>query len=429
MKSTLLIGILIWLVHLAGWSQEKKEDIYSEFVLYQHRVVMENDIRNRIIGQTFAMALDSNSEYRYESACQAICQFALASPQVERGFAKLFSHYDSLSMETKRSFLEAVYASYPSFYGPEVRSILQKETDPKLFSMCAVYLFRMDSAKNTSAWLETRLKQSFPRYDTVAQLNELDRYLTNHRLLAHRSCPNIIQLLQHQKQTGVKAIYSFQRWDRDYAGMAIVQNADGSLVSDEHGNLQVFEQLARSGSDLPYFITNGSTPQGIYSIQGIDVAHNHFIGPTPNIQLILPFESNWTKYFLQPFGPGDDSLKRYLELLPASWQTFEPMMEAWHAGQIGRTEIIAHGTTLDPDLFKSKPYYPCTPTQGCLCAKEIWNTTSGRLMSSDEFGLVEALRSTPGTRGYLFVINVDDQKKPVSRQEVERWVIGLTSAK
>ncbi len=106
----------------------------------------------------------------------------------------------------------------------------------------------------------------------------------------------------------------------------------------------------------------------------------------------------------------------------------EPMMEAWHAGQIGRTEIIAHGTTLDPDLFKSKPYFPCTPTQGCLCAKEIWNTTSGRLMSSDEFGLVEAIRSTPGTKGYLFVINVDDQKKPVSRQEVEHWVNGLTSA-
>jgi hypothetical protein len=26
----------------------------------------------------------------------------------------------------------------------------------------------------------------------------------------------------------------------------------------------VFQQLARSGSDLPYFITNGSTPQGIF---------------------------------------------------------------------------------------------------------------------------------------------------------------------
>ena len=63
-------------------------------------------------------------------------------------------------------------------------------------------------------------------------------------------------------------IYSFQRWNRDYPGMAIIQNGDGSFARDSLGNLLIFQQLARSASDLPYFITSGSTPQGIFSVQG-----------------------------------------------------------------------------------------------------------------------------------------------------------------
>jgi hypothetical protein len=429
MKSLALVLAAVWMMHGMCLGQLKKEDIFSEFVLSQHRVVMENDIRNRIIGKTFASVLDSNTEFKYESACQAITQFALSGPQVELGFATLFSQYDSLAFETKRSFLEAVYATYPVTYGGPVLAILQRESNPKLVSMCALYLYRMDPSGDKPNRLKAIVKQSFPRYDTVNILTELVQYLDNHSLLVRHSCPDIVQLFRYQKRTGAKTIYSFQRWDRDYAGMAIVQNADGSFVTDAFGKLRVFEQLARSGSNLPYFITNGSTPQGIYSIQGIDVAHNQFIGPTPNIQMLLPFESNWARYFQQPYNPGEDSLSRYLDLLPLSWRTYTPMMEAWNAGRIGRTEIIAHGTTLDPDFFKSQPYYPCTPTQGCLCAKEIWNTTTGRLVWSDEFGLVEAFRSSPGNKGYLIVINVDDQKRPVSSQEIELWVKAIVPAK
>jgi hypothetical protein len=98
------------------------------------------------------------------------------------------------------------------------------------------------------------------------------------------------------------------------------------------------------------------------------------------------------------------------------------MMEAWNAGRIGRTEIIAHGSTIDPEYFKDKPYYPLTPTQGCLCAKELWNPTSGHLLVSEQFNLVSAFGSTSGSRGYLYVVNLDDQQKPVGRQEIEALV-------
>ena len=98
------------------------------------------------------------------------------------------------------------------------------------------------------------------------------------------------------------------------------------------------------------------------------------------------------------------------------------MTEAWNAGKAGRTEIIAHGTTIDPDYYKGRPFYPLTPSQGCLTAKEIWNVTTGHLLVSEQLNLVSAFMSTPGTKGYLYVINLDDQQKPVTREELEALV-------
>ncbi len=403
-------------------AQTKCEDIYSDFVLYQKRVSMEKDLHERIIAKTFSMPLDSNSEYKYELACSAISQFLFINNDIEKAFEKLFFKYDSLEYDTKKSFLEALYAVEQKKYFINVQQILMKENDPKLFSMCAVYLYRADTSADNCNAIKIKMVENFPGYDSLIILNELQNYLSYHSSLMHQKTPDIVQFFSYQKNINQKIIYSFQRWNRDYAGLAVVQNADGNFVKDASGRLLIFEQLARSGSDLPYFITNGSTPQGIYSIQGTNVAHNNFIGPTPNIQLIMPFENTWKKYFHADTDSIFDSLMLYKKLLPPSWKNYEPMMEAWNAGKIGRTEIIAHGTALDPEYFKDKPFYPLTPTLGCLCAKELWNPTTGRLLVSEQFNLVSAFQSTTGNKGFLFVINIDDQQKAVSRIEVENFV-------
>ncbi|HEX4374855.1 MAG TPA: hypothetical protein VHZ50_16240 [Puia sp.] len=406
-----------------SFSQQSREDIYTNVVLYQNRSELEKDLRERVIAKTFSTPLDSNTEYKYETACEAISQFQFATTDVEQGFANLFERYDSLEYETKKSFLEAVYAVQPKKYFTEIQKVIGKETDPKLFSICAAYLFRYDPSINNSNVLKIDLVEKFPGYDTINILQELVNYLSYHYQQMHHSTPDIVQLFKYQKSTGQKIIYSFQRWNRDYPGIAIVQNANGSFVKDANGRLLIFQQLARSGSDLPYFITNGSTPQGIYSIQGTEISHNNFIGPTPNIQLIIPFENKWEKYFHEDeWNPANDSLKMYLQLLPAGWKNYSPMMEAWNAGKIGRTEIIAHGTTIDPEYFKDKPYYPLTPTEGCLCAKELWNITTGHLLMSEQFNLVSAFQSTTGNKGLLYVINIDNQQGAVTREQVEQWV-------
>jgi hypothetical protein len=425
MKSILCLLFYLLSLNPVCFSQAKKEDIediYTDVVLYPKREAFKKDLRDRVIGKTFASLLDSNSEYKYESACWAITQFIYTNETVEKGFNRLFSQYDGLEPDTKKSFLEAVYGTYPQSFRSEVKQVLDKEKDPRCFCICAAYLFRKDPSIDNSNYLKIKMTERFPGYDSMAILVELQKFIDGHSSQMLEKTPSIVQLFRQQESVGQKTIYSFQRWNRDFPGLALVQNANGSFAKDSAGNLLLIEQLARSGSDLPYFISNGSTPQGIYSIQGLDVAHNHMIGPTPNIQLLLPFEDKWNKFFHQPFDPGEDSLRRYLQLLPADWRNYAPMMEAWFAGKVGRTEIIAHGTTIDPDYFKGKPFYPLTPTLGCLCAKEIWNPTSGRLLVSEQFKLVQAFESTPGNKGFLYVINVDNQQKAVSRNEVEDWV-------
>ena len=404
-----------------SFAQLSGDQITTDFVRYERRKSFDKNMRERVINSTFGQPLTKNNEDYYKEACWSISQFLLKSEIIENGFTKLFARYEILDNSTKRAFLEAVYGIYPSEYKKEISQLISKETNARLFAMMALYLYRIEQTMPNAAQLRELMVHQFPQYQTATILQELEKYLFLHTALTKQETPSIIQLFQYQKITGVKMIYSFQRWNRDYPGLAIVQNADGSFAKDSSGKFLVFEQLARSASDLPYFITNGSTPQGIYSIQGTEISHNNLIGPTPNIQLKLPGEAD-SLFWNSLYDSLLDPLANYLKLLPETWRNYQPITESFYAGKAGRTEIIAHGTTIDPDYYKDKPFFPLTPTMGCLCAKEDWNIFNGKFIKSDQFNLVNTFLSTPGTTGYLMVINIDNQFKKITREEIEKWV-------
>jgi hypothetical protein len=83
-------------------------------------------------------------------------------------------------------------------------------------------------------------------------------------------------------------------------------------------------------------------------------------------------------------------------------------------GKIGRSEIIAHGTTIDPGFFSGKPYYPISPTLGCLCAREIWDPVTGGLKESDQLKLANAFMHTSSSTGYMFVLNYFNKSRPLT---------------
>jgi hypothetical protein len=206
-------------------------------------------------------------------------------------------------------------------------------------------------------------------------------------------------------------MYSIQRKNRNYPGIVLVRNANGDFIKDSSGRVFNIPQLARSITNLPGYISNGNTPQGIFFMYGFGVSMSSFIGPSANVQLAMPFETSIKKFL------GDSSIvdsvwniDYYNKLIPRELRHYLPLYYSYYSGQAGRTEIIAHGTTVDPNFYLNQPYYPLTPSQGCLCTKEIWN---GKRIESDQQKLVNALLQAGGANGYCIVIELDDKQAPV----------------
>jgi hypothetical protein len=214
-------------------------------------------------------------------------------------------------------------------------------------------------------------------------------------------------------------LISFQRRNRNYPGIAVIRDRNGKFITGNDGKIFSVPQLARSHSNMPFYLTNGNTPQGIFRMDGFDVSKSMAIGPTTNIQLMMPYETS-PRVFLNDPAVGDSvwTEELYKKILPEGLKDYLPLYESFYASKAGRKEIIAHGTTVNTEYYKGLPYYPHTPTEGCLCTKEIWSTVDGRRMESDQQKLVNALKAAGGANGYCVVIEIDDQQKPVSVYDI-----------
>jgi hypothetical protein len=177
--------------------------------------------------------------------------------------------------------------------------------------------------------------------------------------------------------------------------------------------------LAQSLSDLPGYLTNGNTPQGVFAITGTGKSRNQAIGPTPYLRCALPYEVTVAHYFNDPALEGVEwDRTRYRNMLPRPWRDYVPIQEAYFAGKAGRFDILAHGTTVNPEYYRGLSFYPNSPTIGCLSAKEIWSRTDGKAVLSDQVSLLKAFLSTGRKTGFLVVVELDSKARPVSLDEV-----------
>ncbi|MFT4202974.1 MAG: hypothetical protein QM610_03590 [Chitinophagaceae bacterium] len=415
-----LAGTVAALVNPLYAQQDNIAVIRTDFAKQERRDRFDKYLQENTIAEIFSSDLDEDSEDAFESSCLSATQFMIRNEYVKSGLNKMVAGYNTLSFSAKRAMLAAIYSLYPTEYKAAVTVIFQTERDPKLFAITAAYLFRIQP----DYALQRKITQNanrIPGADTLPVLVELRKYIASHNVQKNRQTPNLIDLFVWEKSRHIKTVYSFQRWSRDYAGLAVVQLEDGTFARDPNGKLLVFHQLARAATNLPYFLTNGNTPQGVFSINGTDISRNLLIGPTPNIQTILPFEREYVYWFM-----GYDSMQpplyNYVQLLPASWRNYMPMMEAFYAGKCGRSAIIMHGTTIESKYFDKEKFYPLAPTDGCLCANESWNPEDGSLSKSDQLGLVNTFNRTAERRGLLYVINLSDDARPVDVLEIEPYI-------
>jgi hypothetical protein len=391
--------------------------LYTSYTTDAARAKMNERLIKNTINKNLLLPLSDDTEENWQDAFNAMEVMDYKTPFTEQKIRIAFDSIDIRSISFQRAILEVAYTNYPGEFLLQTQSLLDKTINPKIFAMCAEYIIQHkqdDDIKNKLS------KKVVEKFSDSANKNPI-LFMLQTRLATHHinslSINEVLnEILNKNFLPNQIVMYSFQRKKRDYPGMALIRNANGNFVTDSLGNIFNIPQLARGISNLPAYLTNGNTPQGIFRMYGFSVSMSNFIGPSANVQMGMPVEISMKKFF-------DDStildsvwtMDRYQKLIPQKLQNYLPLYLSYYSGLAGRSEIIAHGTTIDPKFYVEKPYYPLTPTQGCLCTKEIWN---GKRLESDQQKLVNALLKAGGANGYCLVIELDDENAPVTINDV-----------
>ncbi|HQW84432.1 MAG TPA: hypothetical protein PK987_08230 [Ferruginibacter sp.] len=382
------------------------------FTTQQNRIKEYRNLVNNSINKNLSLPLSDTTEEFWQDAFSALELLQYHSPWVDGSIRLAFDSLEKRSIIFQRSFLELVFANYPQQYASQVAVFLNQTTNSRLFAMCSEYLLMNNSNENFKDLILKRINELILlKKDTV--LNPYFTVLQNKLLLPEKSI-SVSSLTGSSFLKGQIVLFSFQRKNRNFPGLSMVRKKNGEFLQDENGVYFSVPQLARSISNMPGYISNGNTPQGIFKMIGFGKSAGNFIGPTENIQMVLPFEKSEDV----PDSTTQNFGKTYSSLIPALCRDVYSFYEAWYAGLAGRTEIIAHGTTVNPAYYKNQPYFPLTPTQGCLCTKEIWSEENGRRLESDQQKLVNALKTVGGAIGYCVVVEIDDTEKPVLLKDI-----------
>jgi len=323
----------------------------------------------------------------------------------------------SRDTDYQRALLTAAHTLYAAEAQSTLQSLLPQLTASKPFAIAA---YTLEAANPGYAeFIRDLVPRQFPQWrDDPRLLALMDEVAT-----VHAAPPPLADLLAAPLRPGLPVIYSLQRPGRAEMGLVLLRGADGRFVRDAHGQLFAQPQLALSRSGLPGTITNGNTPQGVFTIVGAGTATNPNIGPTPYLQSKLPIEASPAE-----FEHGDTAVAWseavYESFLPPSWRSHARIKEAWLAGRAGRDELLIHGTTISPAYYAGASYFPGTPQQGCMISNEDWDPATGRLLASQQLTLAQAYAAAgtrPDLAGYLVVVEVSGQG-PVTAAEAQAWV-------
>jgi len=407
-----------------------QDNLYTSYTTVASRTKLYHNLTVNSINKNLSIPLNEFTEEKWQEAFWALELLQYKSPWIDDRIAKAFDSIEFRSNYFQKALMELAAANYHEKFIAQTNDLLDKTTDPKIFALCAEYVLRSDHDFNKCRQLEQLIKNKFDSgYEDNPIINVLLMRLSDfvHPVPPLISNKHFTDILDKNFLPGEIIMYSFQRKNRDYPGLVIIRNQQGSFIRDSNGLVFNVSQLARSITNLPSYLSNGNTPQGIFLMKGFNVSRSNFIGPTPNVQLSMPVEEKITTFL------GDSNITDtawqigyYSRLLPQNLKNYQPLYESYYAGLAGRGEIIAHGTTISPEYYKDQPWYPHTPSQGCLCTKEIWN---GKRMESNQQKLVYALLSAGGAHGYCVVLDLDDKQTPVTIQEILPFLAKAESVK
>ncbi len=323
----LLVIILTTCIFQQGMAQYDAP-LYTSYTTKGAREKMHERLIKNTINKNLSYPLNDSTEEKWQEAFGAIELMVYKTPFSEAKIKYAFNKIAERSIDFQKSLAELAYSVYPIEFKNEINQLLGNTSDPKLFAMCAEYLLAENKGTPFCNYLLNLVSEKFGELAIIhpilymLQLHIAEIKNNNFSI----SKENIKAILGKNFIPGKIIMYSIQRKNRDYPGLVMVRNAIGDFINDSSGEVFNIPQLARSITNLPGYISNGNTPQGIFLMHGFGVSMSSFIGPSANVQLSMPVETSIKKFL------GDstisDSLwttEYYNRLIPKQLRNFSPL--------------------------------------------------------------------------------------------------------
>lgn len=214
---------------------------------------------------------------------------------------------------------------------------------------------------------------------------------------------HMIQLGKFMKnREGVRVIL-FLRRNRNYIGRVCLMDNSGNIVLEK--NIQA---LSKGRENKPFYVPNGQTPTGIYSINSVmpKADQRELFGEFRRLKLDFVSREVIENDF-------DETLLEH-----HFWK------EGIVANYLGRSLLRIHGTGLrNKNPFKK--YHPFVTTSGCVSMCET-NEVKGQRelldMLMDDLGLSKTFQNEEKIQGTLAVVELDDQKGHVSLEDIKSLI-------
>ena len=421
--------LLIFFCFTQIFSQRKVnvKQLRSKFVLSKSRVSFKNELK-KTFKQTFATELNSKTEKLWKEAFYKAENAYFKSAAIYSALKTALNDYQNRRSKFIYAAIETSSSLYPNSFSDEINKIFEVTNNAKVFCIAANYLIHNNYSKRTSKFYVKEITKRFKRWELNPTLKIFHEFLLHPKKDRLKKIPSLVDLLKYPVQKNKTIIYTFFRNDRNFPGITVIKSPTGKFLRTKSDSIFHIEQLGISLANLPGYLSDGNTPEGIFSIVGWYITPTESIGPTPNVLTRLPFEVSPQIYY------HNQEIKKwkiedYKHLLPQSWQNYFPLQEAFYAGKSGRKLLIMHGSTDDLTFYKNQPYYPHTPTQGCVSSIELWDESTGKCIRSDQAKLMNAFFSTGVFEGFLIVVNIDDKKAPVTLNEIKDLILEAEKTK
>ena len=396
--------------------QAQTDSVYCKDATRKTHQKIYRNLTQNIILPYLSYPPDSTHEEKWMDAIRSMIFLQYQSDWSNQRIQEALQIKHSLSSAFRYLLFEYLYALHIRGYGPMALSLLQQETNPTHIALYYHYWRDIDQESPLSDSIRRIIHQQIKINNTSPVALSLWQEINGN---SNSPQPAIDDFFDPDYLPGQVLLLCLLEKDRNKPGFCLVRDSFGHWMRDDQGKPNTISILGRSLNNLPVYLSNGNTPQGLFRMDGLDQSQSSFIGPTTNIQLTLPFEYR-AGHFFRDSTLSDSSWKpdSYAALLPDKRKKHQPVWESYLAGKAGRHAIIIHGTTIDPGWYTQAAFYPFIPTEGCLTTRETWDPVNGLRLFSDQQQLVNLVQQAGGPQGYVIVLNVAQLPEPESLQRI-----------